>query len=740
MHLTVLRGPELGGSFPLSPGEQTAGRSADNPIHLPSSHVSGCHCSFILQDDVVTVRDLGSTNGVYVEGHRIGEAVLGHGQRVQVGDWLLALEDEQRQPDPKDAGAGPAEQVEPGPPGGFGVPPDRSVTRPRSAVAAEAPPAEAPPFGAPEVAADAGFGEVGPALPPPASPPPPPPQEPALGFQDGLDLTAPEGGDETGSYPGEVAPVSGGFGAPAAPGPGPADPPMAPQSPPAEQPVQPQALPSQAPVNGAPSGGFGAPVGAPPAEPGMPPAGGFGAAAEPAPGPPPGVAPPSDSFGDPSAAPYDESGGAGFGTPTGGGFGMGAQGALADDPGVPGAAFGEPPPGTATEAGMVEPEVGQDWLSKLRGGWRRLRRFPWSLQLGGVMLGAAFILLVAPVGGLFSQVLRSSSVAEEQVLERGKALAIALAARNTVAIAEQNNLRLDAEFLLGEPGVKLCMITNEQGVVRAPPEKVRQSLAGKDYFAEANTRGRIGGYEKGGGVWHILAPIRVAPVEGAPASIQGWAYLLFDVESAVSESTPMLGRLLAVMIVLGAVMGGTWLTVWRLAASPVAMVREELELAMRGHVPTVAIPMDWSQLRELTHSINRLLVRWKKAAAGAPRISETGEELAPLLATTLEDLVVPAFLLRSAGGAADEEQPLCIAQASDGACQWLGCGREALVGRHLGEVLPDPMFLDTLKAAYASVASGQRASAAEQVKTGTLGFRIRILRAGNQILGIVTVG
>ncbi|MFH1468795.1 MAG: FHA domain-containing protein, partial [Pseudomonadota bacterium] len=92
MLLTVLRGPQPGQSFPLAPGENPAGRSAENPVHLPSTHVSSRHCSFAWAGGQVTVRDLGSTNGVYVEGHKVREAVLAVGQRVQIGDWLLLVE------------------------------------------------------------------------------------------------------------------------------------------------------------------------------------------------------------------------------------------------------------------------------------------------------------------------------------------------------------------------------------------------------------------------------------------------------------------------------------------------------------------------------------------------------------------------------------------------------------------------------------------------------------------------
>ncbi len=123
----------------------------------------------------------------------------------------------------------------------------------------------------------------------------------------------------------------------------------------------------------------------------------------------------------------------------------------------------------------------------------------------------------------------------EHAGEAAAAAAMALASRNVTAIDPQNNLRIDGDFITDLPGVGVGMVTDTQGVVRAPPEKVRQSIGGKDYFEEASTRGRAYAVRKGWSRWHALAPIRVAYVEGAPASIHGWAYVLYDEDAALED-------------------------------------------------------------------------------------------------------------------------------------------------------------------------------------------------------------
>ncbi len=663
MKLDVLRGPKPGISFTLQPGENTAGRNADNHVHLPSSHVSGRHCAFVWQGGQLLVSDRGSTNGVYVEGHKVREAVLSVGQRVQIGDWLLQV-----------AKATPA--VSPPPPAPAA---DRSVTNP--SLRAGPPPAQ-------------------PAPPPPAAAPPPPAAAPAP------PAASPPQPSSTAEY-GSLGP--GAFGAP---------PPPAGSGPPA--PVAPSSQPPSDPLafGAGASGGFGG-GGA-----------GFGFGGGPvAPEGPPTVTRdiPADldipATSQPLQAKPDPA--AGFGGASGG-FGFGGAPAPDGDPDL-----GEPPSyggiSPAAERGVATP-MPDDLPGKVKHVWRRIRKLPWSIQLAAIMLTACLCFLLAPVGGVVSQVLHTRDVAELQALERGKALGLALSARNVVAIAEQNNLKLDANFLLGQPGVKLCMITNEQGVVRAPPEKVRQSIGGKDYFEAATERGGVAVWRKGSGQWHVLAPIRVAHVDGAPASIMGWAYILFDVDSAVAESTPIFGRFVAGVMVLLGILGATGLSIWRLSTAPIVAVREELELAMRGHVGQVAVPSEWRHLRDLTHSINRLLSRWKRGERGGGSRPIDPE----LLASMVADVPVPVFLVGV---------DLAVLGTSQAACTWLGAQPDALIGHKLGELLPDQAFLDTLAAACARVAGGEQSSLAHTTQLGGNRVAIRVVNTGSSgVVAIVAVG
>ena len=80
--------------FRLRPGHiKTAGRSPRADFIMDAPLVSRLHCRFEVGDDGgVTVQDLESTNGTYVDGGKVQRAVLADGAVVGVGRVQLRLE------------------------------------------------------------------------------------------------------------------------------------------------------------------------------------------------------------------------------------------------------------------------------------------------------------------------------------------------------------------------------------------------------------------------------------------------------------------------------------------------------------------------------------------------------------------------------------------------------------------------------------------------------------------------
>ena len=86
MKLVIVQGPGQGTTFELRPGELVAGREAEREIHLPSRRVSRKHCTFTVTDNRCIVRDLGSANGLLINGHRMEACELVDELVEQVSD------------------------------------------------------------------------------------------------------------------------------------------------------------------------------------------------------------------------------------------------------------------------------------------------------------------------------------------------------------------------------------------------------------------------------------------------------------------------------------------------------------------------------------------------------------------------------------------------------------------------------------------------------------------------------
>lgn len=78
--------------FELSDGEFVIGRSSDCQLALDDALVSRRHAALKVEGDDVFIEDLGSRNGVRVNGTRIEERMrLTEGDKIRVGDQEMAL-------------------------------------------------------------------------------------------------------------------------------------------------------------------------------------------------------------------------------------------------------------------------------------------------------------------------------------------------------------------------------------------------------------------------------------------------------------------------------------------------------------------------------------------------------------------------------------------------------------------------------------------------------------------------
>jgi pSer/pThr/pTyr-binding forkhead associated (FHA) protein len=81
------------------------GRHPECDIRIDSSKVSRRHCCLALAYDRVMIRDLGSRNGIRVNGRVVEETVLRPGDEIAIGHILYRLEDVTPPPPPPPAPA-----------------------------------------------------------------------------------------------------------------------------------------------------------------------------------------------------------------------------------------------------------------------------------------------------------------------------------------------------------------------------------------------------------------------------------------------------------------------------------------------------------------------------------------------------------------------------------------------------------------------------------------------------------
>jgi len=78
--------------FTLQDQPQIIGRSPEADIRIPVSDVSRSHCEVAVRGKKIVIRDLGSSNGTFVNDQRVSEAALKAGDRVRIGPVLFTVQ------------------------------------------------------------------------------------------------------------------------------------------------------------------------------------------------------------------------------------------------------------------------------------------------------------------------------------------------------------------------------------------------------------------------------------------------------------------------------------------------------------------------------------------------------------------------------------------------------------------------------------------------------------------------
>ena len=86
--LAVIQGPATGHIYPVTKTRTTIGRSGAD-VNIDDPEASRQHASLEVLGDHAILRDLGSTNGTYVEADRIEQQVLNNQMEFRIGSHVL---------------------------------------------------------------------------------------------------------------------------------------------------------------------------------------------------------------------------------------------------------------------------------------------------------------------------------------------------------------------------------------------------------------------------------------------------------------------------------------------------------------------------------------------------------------------------------------------------------------------------------------------------------------------------
>lgn len=90
--IKILKGPKAGEKFTLSEGDNTIGRSPQCDIYINSPGISKEHAKIVVQNGQITLVDLNSTNGTFVNGIRIQKQKLKLTDKISIFDIMMGFE------------------------------------------------------------------------------------------------------------------------------------------------------------------------------------------------------------------------------------------------------------------------------------------------------------------------------------------------------------------------------------------------------------------------------------------------------------------------------------------------------------------------------------------------------------------------------------------------------------------------------------------------------------------------
>ncbi len=91
----ILNNPDELKTFQLEIGENIIGRDSNSRIQIISGEASRAHAKIILKNNTVTIKDLDSANGTYINGKKTSHSELSDGDEITIANQHMRVEIDQ---------------------------------------------------------------------------------------------------------------------------------------------------------------------------------------------------------------------------------------------------------------------------------------------------------------------------------------------------------------------------------------------------------------------------------------------------------------------------------------------------------------------------------------------------------------------------------------------------------------------------------------------------------------------
>jgi len=98
-------------AHPFAQSPATIGRGSAANLRIVDEFISRIHCEVFLRENEIVIRDLNSSNGVFVNGQRVQEKVLNSGDKLLLGETQLVYSADTQMLPPVNIGDAPRHQI-----------------------------------------------------------------------------------------------------------------------------------------------------------------------------------------------------------------------------------------------------------------------------------------------------------------------------------------------------------------------------------------------------------------------------------------------------------------------------------------------------------------------------------------------------------------------------------------------------------------------------------------------------